>query len=209
MSYWSEKSDLAFIEQFHTDVEELWRLEGVHADMVQEWRRANFRSLEDPPEIEGHPDYQQARERVAQALAQATDIAVRHGVGVQIVNYPPPIIADRAPPISTSTFEIILRDRTYKPGSITREYIRDDINKTLGVVRQQVQVERRHVLNPAWWFWQAVTFILRIPFRLLEATGFDVAKIEDTLWARLFKALEVLAILYFAARWGFGATVSP
>ena len=54
-----------------------------------------------------------------------------------------------------------------------------------------------------------MTFVLRIPFRLLEATGFDVAKIEDTLWARLFKVLEVVAILYFAARWGIEATNSP
>jgi fumarate reductase subunit D len=53
-----------------------------------------------------------------------------------------------------------------------------------------------------------LVFVLRIPFRLLEATGFNIAKIEDTPWARLFKVLEIVVILYVAARWGLEATVS-
>jgi hypothetical protein len=53
-----------------------------------------------------------------------------------------------------------------------------------------------------------LVFVLRILFRLLEATGFNIAKIEDTPWARLFKVLEIVVILYVAARWGLEATVS-
>jgi hypothetical protein len=35
------------------------------------------------------------------------------------------------------------------------------------------------VRNPGGWLWQVLVFVLRIPFRPLEATGFSIAKIED------------------------------
>jgi len=65
-----------------------------------------------------------------------------------------------------------------------------------------VERERRYLRNPLNWVKEALVFVLRIPFLLVKATGFDVAKVEDELWAKLFKLLYLLALIYIALRLG-------
>ena len=65
-----------------------------------------------------------------------------------------------------------------------------------------MRVERLHALNPAWWLWAAASFVLRIPFIVVSATGFDTEKFEAELWGKLLKVLEVVLIAYLLARLG-------
>lgn len=44
--------------------------------------------------------------------------------------------------------------------------------------------------------------IIRIPFILIEASGFDVSKAEDRLIAKTFKLLEIVVIIYILIRLG-------
>lgn len=196
MSYWSAKADLTFMKGFQADVTDLWRRE----DDAANWRPADFRSLEEPPDVKDDPDYQKVRERVAKGISRALRVATRLQIPVELVSTPPPVIAGSAPAIRTTMFEAILTDRTYR--RIPRQEIEDDLNRTVGACEDEVRVERRHVLNPAWWLWTAFIFILRIPFIVLKAAGFNTEKFEDELWAKLLKVGEVVLIAYLLARLG-------
>lgn len=145
------------MRSFKSDVEEVWRLEDEHEEWARQWSRANFRSLQDPPDrLKDDPNYNAVRERVAKGLTRALDIASQQRVPVGIVSHPPPAIAGAAPTIQTSSFEIVLKDRTYRQGGIPRQDIKDDLNRTVGAVEDQVRVELRHVRNPAWWLWMGL-----------------------------------------------------
>jgi hypothetical protein len=65
-------------------------------------------------------------------------------------------------------------------------------------------LEWSHLKNPFYWLKALFTFILRIPFMLIEATGFNVDKVEDHFLAKLFKLIEVIVILYLLFRLGAG-----
>lgn len=203
MSYWSAKSDLQFIQAFKSDVDELWKLEDKYAN----WQHPNPRYLGNPPDVKDDPDYQKVRERVAKGVSRATRIASRLQVPVALVSSPPPVIARSAPTIRTTMFEVILTDRTYR--RIPRQEIKDDLNRAVGACEDEVRAERRHALNPAWWLWTAFVFILRIPFIVLKAAGFNTDKFESELWAKLFKLAYAAGLLYLATRWGIKANVIP
>lgn len=46
------------------------------------------------------------------------------------------------------------------------------------------------------------TSVLRIPFIVLRAAGFNIDKFETELWAKLFEVLKVVLIAYLLARLG-------
>jgi hypothetical protein len=45
-------------------------------------------------------------------------------------------------------------------------------------------------------------FIIRIPFLLIKASGFDVSKVEDHFLAKVFKLTEIAVIVYTLIRLG-------
>jgi hypothetical protein len=74
----------------------------------------------------------------------------------------------------------------------------------VGAASDKVEAERRHLVNPAWWLWSLVSFILRIPFIRINATGLRTAKFEAGAWGVLLKIGEAVAIAYVLARLGLG-----
>jgi hypothetical protein len=87
---------------------------------------------------------------------------------------------------------------------ITPQMILDCLNETVGLCEEKVEAEWAHLKNPFYWLKALFTFILRIPFMLIEATGFDVGKVEDHFLAKLFKLIEVIVILLLLVKFGIG-----
>lgn len=68
----------------------------------------------------------------------------------------------------------------------------DLINQIKSAIKvQKVQAFGR-LFNPLGWLQK----VLRIPFLLIQSTGFNVAKVEDHLLGKLFKLLELLLLIY-------------
>ncbi len=163
---------------FQRDVEELWRREDYNAA----WKHPDPRWLGERPRLQDDEEYQQVRQRVAKGIMRAERISSRLRVPVMITSPPPAVIAGSAPTIRTSMFEAILTDRTYR--RIPRQEIKDDLNRAVGAVEDEVKAEWRHVWNPLWW-------LLHGPFMLLRSAGLDTERVERRLWSRVTVQLGI------------------
>jgi hypothetical protein len=73
------------------------------------------------------------------------------------------------------------------------------ISRAVGACEERVRVDRRHALNPAWWLWSLVSFVLRIPFILASATGLRVQRFEASAGGIVVKVVEAVAIAFVLA----------
>jgi hypothetical protein len=87
-----------------------------------------------------------------------------------------------------------ISDNSY--GGIERQLILDTMNMIVGACEAHVEAEWKRLKNPLNWFKEGLKFILRIPFMIFEASGFSVSKVEEHLFAKLFKVVEVILIIY-------------
>lgn len=78
------------------------------------------------------------------------------------------------------------------------------MTQAIGASEERVGIEWSHLKNPLYWIKALFTFILRIPFMIIGATGFDVGKVEDHFLSKLFKLIEVIIIFYVLFRLGAG-----
>jgi hypothetical protein len=109
-------------------------------------------------------------------------------------------LAGQLPIITLSLFRAIICDTSYT--GVNRQLIYDALNQTIGECEARVAVEFRRLINPLYWIKEVLVLVIRIPFILIEASGFDVSKVEDHLLAKAFKLLEVVAIIYILIRLG-------
>jgi len=204
VGYFKAKSDLEFIAAFRKDVLVLFEHEGKAAKTLRdqqtlvlpsEWKAVvqSVATREDPT------GYQGIRQRIAVGMTRAVRLARGLGVPVDFTSLPAPAIGGY--PIPFNLFESVLMDISHGEG-VKRQDILDTLNRAVGAAEDRVRIEWRHAINPAWWLWSLLVFVLRIPFIVLNAAGFDTDKFEDNLWSRLFKVGEVVAIAYFLAKLG-------
>jgi hypothetical protein len=71
----------------------------------------------------------------------------------------------------------------------------DALNQTIGACEERVVKEWRRLWNPLNWVIEAIAFVIRIPFLIFEAAGFDSSKVEDHFLSKVFKLVEIVAIL--------------
>jgi len=207
MSYFQARSDLNFMLEFKKVALELWRIEGEAVEKYSNPDAVSSRHLS-PIErqqivqskanrIEG---YHQARERVVKGILRANRIASKLSVPVELECFPMPVLAGSAPVIKLSCFDAVIRDISY--GGVNRQVVYDALNQTIGECEAHVTDEFRHLINPLYWIKELLVFIIRIPFILVEASGFDISKVEDHLLAKVFKLIEIGAIIYILVRLG-------
>lgn len=202
MSYFQAKSDLNFMNDFKQNVSELWRIEDEAArdidyDDFDSYSEYQIVLQATASQIKG---YQDLRSRVAKGVIRAERIATRLGVSIVIISYPAPAVG--GPVIHQSFFSAILRDFSHG-GQITKQQIHDAIHQTVGECEARISIEKRRLINPLYWIKELIVAIIRIPFMLIEASGFDVSKVEDHLLGRIFKLFEIGIILYILIRLGF------
>lgn len=187
MIYFSTKHNLKDVECFKGTVLEFWEKEG---QMPQ--------SRHGEPEPELMEEYQCLREKLAKKTPKIIRIAKSANVSCTLHSYPAPAIG--GPVIPVNLFQAILHDDSH--GGIDRQRIYDTINTLRGQLEENIRLEFWRLINPVYWAGRILEILLRIPFWLLSKTGFDVEKVEDHFLGKLFKVLEVVAILYIAIRLG-------
>lgn len=199
MGYMQAKSDLAHLNQFRNAVVELCNLEAKALKQAREVHTIRYIEQEAADQVaRGIEGYQELRERVTQALPRTTRIAERLEIPFIYQSFPAPMVGGAVIPVNM--FQAVVNDNSY--GGIDRQWIYDAISQTIGRCEEVVAAERRNLVNPIYWLKNLVVSILRIPFVLIEATGFDVGKVEDHLLGRVFKLLELAVILYVVFKLG-------
>lgn len=201
MSYLQAKSDLNFIKDFHQSVVELWQIEKETAEnlIYSDFRSKREYQIALQSEASKIPGYQKIRKRVAQGVLRAERIATRPDVPIILESYPAPAVG--GPIIRQKAFSAILKDMSHG-GLIDNQMIYDILNQTMGECEAEVSREFRHLINPFYWILELIIFIIRIPFLLVQTSGFNVSKVEDHFLAKAFKLLEVIAIIYILIRLG-------
>lgn len=206
MQYFQAKSDLAFIRKFRDDVLELGQMEGsVHhklqgyggfgLSVPSEYQKAIQRLAN--TQVEG---YQDVRERVSKGVVRAIRIANKLRIPTDVRSIPAPMVGGAI--IPQNILMAVITDNSH--GGIEKQLILDTMNMIEGACESRTEAEWRRLLNPLNWLKGILAFILRIPFMFIEATGFDVHKVEDHLFAKLFKLAEIILIIYIFLRFGLG-----
>jgi len=191
------------MRNFHQSVVELWQFEKEAAKNID---FSGYRSKRDyqtalQAEASKMSGYQEVRRRVAKGVLRAERIASRLGVPIIFTSFPAPAVG--GPIIEQKVFSAILKDMSHG-GLIDNQSIYDSLNQTIGECEAMVSVEFRRLINPLYWIKELIVAIIRIPFMLIEASGFDVSKVEDHFIGRFFKLLEIGLILYVLLRLGIG-----
>jgi len=126
-------------------------------------------------------------------------IATRFGIPIIFESYPAPAVG--GPVIRQGIFSAILQDMSHG-GQVTNQMIFDALNQTIGECKAEVASEFKHLINPLYWIKEIIVMIIRIPFIIVQASGFDVSKVEDHFLAKAFKLLEIIVIIYILVRLG-------
>lgn len=200
MIYFKAKSDLRFVRDFGQAVKELLALEEEAAKHFSHstgfFGPTDFQAAVQQKATELYPNYQSIRTRVARSSMRIVKLADKYGIPIRMQSCPPPMVGGVIIPVNVVT--AILHDTSYD--GIGHQVIIDTVERLEGAVDADAGEQFWKLINPIFWARELIIFALRIPFMLLEATGFDVRKIEDQLWGRVIKTVEVFFWAYLISR---------
>jgi len=145
-----------------------------------------------------YPEYQELRTAYAKMIPRANQISKRENVPW----YKEGIAAliEGGMPFQGSIFEFVLK----RPSAIIDidTDVRDTVNQIIGILEHKEIHEFRQIINPLYWLKVVIIFIVRLPYSILELSGFDVEKIQDYLIFRTFQLLYVIALILILVRFG-------
>lgn len=200
MNYLNAKSDLNFIKNFSVSVSKLWSIEDIASKKVKgSYLFDDDYNFSIVKEASKDCYYQENRSIVAKSILRATKIANFYRIPIHLNSFPPPAVG--GPVIPINLFEVILYDNSY--GGVDKQMILDAINKTIGACDDRVRIEFFHLINPFFWLRELLVFVLRIPYVILSTTGFNVSKIEESIWGKLSKAIFLIIIFIVLLKLGF------
>lgn len=184
--YFGTKKDLEVVETFLPIVKEYWDVEDSISD----------RSVRNNEKLQSR--YQELRETIARKIPNIIHISRRAGIPDVLQSYPPPAVG--GPIIQVNIYGSILQDDSH--GGISNQRKLDTINELIGQLEAKIEFQFKKIVNPFYWLGLLIEKVLRIPFWLLSKTGFEISKIEDHFLAKIFKLIEIVALLYISLRLG-------
>lgn len=79
--------------------------------------------------------------------------------------------------------------------------VEDILTRAIGVYQDDLPKARIRTLNPLFWLFLLLEFLVSIPFRLLGAAGFSRSRMESSFLGRLFKAALYLITALVGCTW--------
>jgi len=204
MIYFSLKSDLEFMENFQEKVKSLFKIKDVIRDEFKPSIHVIGKDYHDAVLNMATSSFEgkKLREELAQMIPGAVEIAYKNKVSIDYKSLPPPAVGGAVIPVNI--FYAILEDTSYD--GIKESWIEDKINETIGQLKRRLRKEFYQLINPFYWIYSIFVFIVRIPFYIISVSGFDVKKVEEHLISKIFKLLEIFALVYFLLKLGIQKT---
>jgi hypothetical protein len=106
---------------------------------------------------------------------------------------PPPVLGGYVQSVDVVTNMFGLWQFQIPPSALL-----DNTERAIGRYESEFRRLRRKLFNPFYWAGLLIVAILRLPFKLLGAAGFNAAKAENSLLGKMFK-VAVGTVLFFAA----------
>jgi len=127
------------------------------------------------------------RRQINEEMPDVTVATLFVGVSMNILYTPPAITGGPASHMSLLESIFILP----KLG-IPHANLLDGLDRAIGTYRSWLRPLWRKLFNPFYWLGWGLSLIAGIPFRLLDAAGFEVAKAEGSFWGKTTKAVIAL-----------------
>lgn len=177
ITVWENSRRLRALNEFRNDV--LCYFE--HSQIIR-------RGLARPRRIE-HAEASEARRRINHSLVQVQHFMKAAGVAASIsIVLPASGGYEKQIDVIANLFRL---HQLQIPGSDAVSLI----EQAEGVYRSDRPSALRRTLNPLWWLYRGFLWILRIPFVVLGAVGFDAARAEASVWGKAVKLLVAVSAL--------------
>lgn len=137
--------------------------------------------------------YGNLRRQFARMIPRANDICDGHSIAWYRNGRAAPMEGGLT--FEGSIFDLVL-DRPSDIMDIDTD-IRDTINRCIGALEVKATREFRQLINPLYWLRRLLIFIIRLPYMLIEVSGFDVAKIQDHFLGKLAQLIYVILLVLF------------
>jgi hypothetical protein len=87
-----------------------------------------------------------------------------------------------------------------------RQGVFDSTDRAIGAYERERRTLLRKSFNPFYWLGMLIAWVLRLPFKLIGAAGFDAGKIEQSMVGKLLKlglglASFIAAVVVIADHW--------
>ena len=148
-------------------------------------------------------EYQGLRTIYAKLIPRANEVCERENVSWHRKGMAAPLEGGGA--FQGSVFEFIL-NRPSDLMDIDTD-VKDTINQVLGILEHKESQEFKKLLNPFYWLREAFIFVVRLPYNILKLSGFDVDKIQEHLFARLFQLIYVIALILVLVWFGLTSVI--
>ncbi len=120
-------------------------------------------------------------------VSRVTDVVQASGIPVVITRREQGFLGERRQ--GSSLFQdLFILDQA----NVHSQYVVDTLERAIGVYLRNRGYSMLRTINPLWWTGKAIRGVVRIPFSLIGAAGFDADKAESSILGRLLKAMIVL-----------------
>ncbi len=202
MGYFEAKSDKIFIDEFGGKLTEFHAIEVKAKDSLprnpmgyggpsalQKIVRKNASEMDE--------NYPGLRDYLSQNMERLKSIARKHSISADLQSFPPANVG--GPIIPINIFDSVLENNSH--GSIDFQTVHDKLQAVVGACNECERVEFRAMINPFHWFKNVLFSVLRIPFILIEATGFDVGKFENNVFGHIAKVVTLICLIWVLMNW--------
>jgi hypothetical protein len=208
MRYQDLRRDMSLLNELLAEFEEIVRIEKATRESLHSQGRTYlnpphmFREIREEA-VRRYKHYAELRTSFARKIPTAVQICEREGVAVHIEGRA--ALLEGATSFSDSVFALIL-DR---PSDLVDfdTSLRADTNQAIGALETKLQRERRRLTNPLNWIKAVIVAVVRLPYTIISMSGFDVAKVEDHLIARVIHLVYVVALLLILIRLGLTGAI--
>ncbi len=206
MNYFSTKDDL---EHMRTLLDNFERIITIEQRTRETLRKKDFLTMHSffkelrEEASKTNPEYKDLRATYAKMIPRANEICEREKVSWHRQGWAAPIEGGSA--FQGPILGFVL-DRPSELMDIDTD-VRNTINQVLGILEYREAQEYKKLINPLYWLMQAFIFVVRLPYTILKISGFDVDKIQEHLFARLFQLIYVIALILVLIWFGLESVI--
>jgi hypothetical protein len=206
MNYFAIKDDLEHMRALLHHYERIVEIEQRTRENLEDRNYLTMHSfLKDlrAKAAKSEPEYKDLRTAYAKMIPRANEICEREKVSWHRQGWEAQIEGGAA--FQGSIFAFVL-DRPSDLMDIDTD-VHNTINQVVGILEYKEAQEYRKLRNPRYWLTQAFIFVVRLPYTILKISGFDVNKIQDHLFARLFQLIYVIALILLLTWFGLASVI--
>jgi len=132
---------------------------------------------------------QKARHEMNRVMGDVVISLKLFAIPLSVFYQPPPRIGGYS-----QTVDVIVNIFGLWEFQISPELVFDSVDRGIGAYERACEKLFRKIFNPFYWLGMLVVWVLRLPFKLLGAAGFDAARAEESLFGKAFKLFWGLAV---------------